>query len=190
MPNFRIIVQDWKKIGSNQQHQLCAWNFFLINLIALSAFIDLLIQFEIWSAHWSFESKITPRTFIFLFEVTIFPYKLSEIGVESPLWNRHRSVLDSLTFIPESFNQSIIFLSFNSISFIRSDLFLFQAKGNLSSAKHVKFSISNRMFECTDVQTSAANVWMGIADEYLRLYAPQLKLEKVFLSGLESQSGL
>ena len=57
--------------------------FFLINLIALSAFIDLLIQFEIWSAHWSFESKITPRTFIFLFEVTIFPYKLSEIGVES-----------------------------------------------------------------------------------------------------------
>ena len=49
---------------------------------------------------------------------------LSVIGAESPLWYRQRSVLDSLTFIPESFNQSMILLNFRSIIKTKADLFL------------------------------------------------------------------
>ena len=53
------------------------------------------------------------------------------MGVESPLLNRHKSVSASFTFILESYNQSIIFLNFLSIILTRTNLFLFQTKGNL-----------------------------------------------------------
>ena len=63
---------------------------------------------------------------IVLFDIIILPYKLSVMGVVSPLWNRHRSVFDSLNFIHESFSQSIIFLSLIFIFLTKTDVFLFQ----------------------------------------------------------------
>ena len=60
--------------------------------------------------------------------------------MDSPLWNRHKSVFDSFTFILESFNQSIMHFNLISIILTISNLFLVQTRGNLSSAKQVKFS--------------------------------------------------
>ena len=76
--------------------------------IALSAFMDRLIDCEMWSDHCSLESKITPRRLMLFFDTTSLPFILIVIGPESPLWNKHGSVLDSLTRIPELVNQSTI----------------------------------------------------------------------------------
>ena len=56
-------------------------NFF-INFIALSAMFALVIEFEMCLAHVSFESKQTPRTFIFGADLTFIPFRMiSKEGV-------------------------------------------------------------------------------------------------------------
>ena len=51
--------------------------------MAVSAFLDFKMQWEIWSDHWSFWSKITPKTFILFIDFIFTLFKTISIGAVS-----------------------------------------------------------------------------------------------------------
>ena len=73
------------------------------------AFIALFEAEATCSLHWSFESKVTPKMLMTFFEITNLSLMLTTSGGQSCLQNKHRSVLDSLTTIPDCVSHLIMF---------------------------------------------------------------------------------
>ena len=86
---------------------------------------------------------MTPKTLIFRLDIMNLPFILMTRGGQSCLQKRHRSVLVSFTTIPDCVSQSMTLSSLFCILTTKADLSLSCTKENLSSAQHVKFSMSN-----------------------------------------------
>ena len=73
--------------------------------MAVSTLLDLEIQCAMCFDHWSFWSKITPKTLMLESDLIVVELSLISIGEVSFFLNKHRQVLASFTFIPDFLSQ-------------------------------------------------------------------------------------
>ena len=81
-------------------------------LIALRALIAFVLTFAMWLLHCNLESNVTPKILIAFLEIMNLPFIFTTIGAQSCRENRHKSVLASLTTIPDCVNHRMILSSF------------------------------------------------------------------------------